>query len=365
MERTQDVMNEQDIQNVASIVPSFGFQSETMDAQANIAAWREAVATLFEVDDLAAGEPGPFRADLQSYAMGPVLFGRSRASGQRFRRTSETMARSGVDHVVVQLYVHGGYEGVAGAQPIRVKAGDICVLDLAQTLETRATAFENFTMVIPRPMIDRRLPQPDVLHGLVLDGNSVLARLLARHFVALFDCAPRMTFDECQAVIDGTISLIVSCLSGEMERRDVALGNVDNLSLIRIRQHIEARLGDAGLTAESVAAHFGLSRSTLYRILAPFGGVAEYIRNRRLHRAFFDLAGTSSKGPRVSEVARRWNLGSEANFSRAFKAAYGVNPKAARAAALLSDPALGATAGANDESPLTRWMRDIGPRAGT
>jgi AraC-like DNA-binding protein len=355
---------EQTMKNVASLVPSFGFRGETMDANANIAAWREAVATLFEVDELAAGEPGPFRADLQSYALGPVLFGLSRASGQRFLRTAETVARSGVDHIVVQLYVKGGYDGVAGALPIRVRPGDICVLDLAQTLETRATAFENFNLVIPRPMIDRRLQQPDALHGLVLPADGVLTRLLARHFAALFDCAPRMTFDECQAVVEGTIALIVACLSGELERRDAALGGADDLSLLRIRQHIEARLGAADLSAESLAAHFGLSRATLYRMFSPLGGVAEYIRGRRLHRAFFDLAATTSKGPRVSEVARRWNLGGEANFSRAFKAAYGVSPKAARAAALLSEPASDAAGDARDASPLTRWMRDIAPRVG-
>lgn len=347
------------------MVPSFGFRGEAMDEQANVAAWREAVATLFEVDELATGEPGPFHADLQSYAMGQVLFGRSCASGQRFRRTAETVARSGIDHIVVQLYVRGGYEGVAGALPISVQPGDICVLDLAQTLETRATAFENFNLVIPRPMIDRRLPQSDALHGLVMCGDGVMARLLARHFIALFDCAPHMTSDECQAVVEGTISLIVACLSGELERRDASQGAADNLSLIRIRQHIEARLGAADLSAESVAAHFGLSRATFYRMFSPLGGVADYIRSRRMHRAFFDLAAATSRGPRIGEVARRWNLGSEANFSRAFKAAYGISPRAARAAALLESPDPGTSGDANGASTLTRWMRDIAPRSGT
>ncbi|MCW2317993.1 AraC-like DNA-binding protein [Rhodoblastus acidophilus] len=345
----------------AQVVPSFGIQGEAMGAEANIAAWREAVATLFEVDELGAGEPGRFHADLQSYVLGPLLFGRSRASGQRFRRTAETVARSGVDHIVVQLYVSGGYEGVAGAAPIRVGPGDICVLDLAQTLETRATAFENFNLVIPRPMIDRRLPQPDALHGLVLPAASALTQLLGRHFAALFDCAPRLTLDQCQAVADGAIALIVACLRGELERRDAVIGGADDLSLLRIRQHIEARLDAADLSAESVAGHFGLSRASLYRLFSPLGGVADYIRSRRLHRAFFDLAAATSRGPRVSEVARRWNLGSEANFSRAFKAAYGVSPRAARA--LLSEraPEDGAAASA---SPLTRWMREIAPRVG-
>ncbi len=276
--------------SVSALLPSFGFTAEQMGADENISAWREAVATLFDVDELASGEPDKFRADLRSYAMGPVLLGLARASGQRFRRTPETIARSGVDHIILQLYVKGGYDGRAADLPIRVRAGDICVLDLAQTLETRATVFENLTLVVPRPMFDAHLIKVEDLHGLVLPGEGALARLMGRHLAALFEYAPRMTLDECQSVVEGTVSFLVACLRGELQRRDADRTGAAEASLFRVRQYIEARLADADLTANSVAAHFGLSRAALYRLFMPVGGVADYIRSRRLHRAFFDLA---------------------------------------------------------------------------
>ena len=58
-----------EFETVSSLLPSFGFSSEQMGTDENIAAWRETTATFFEVDELAAGEPQPFRADLRSYAM--------------------------------------------------------------------------------------------------------------------------------------------------------------------------------------------------------------------------------------------------------------------------------------------------------
>ncbi|NPV23024.1 helix-turn-helix domain-containing protein [Bradyrhizobium aeschynomenes] len=350
---------------VSSLLPSYGFSAEQMDTETNIVAWREATSTFFDVDDLAAGEAVPFRADVLSYALGSVLLGSARASGQRFRRSPETIARSGVDHIILQLYVSGGYEGVAGQRPIRVEAGDLCVLDLAQTLETRATPFENVTMVVPRPMFDSRLLQVDDLHGLVLPRSGAMAPLLARHFGALLDCAPRMSFDECQAVVDGTISLISACLRGELERRDADRSVTADASLLRIRQYIESQLSSPELSADAVALHFGLSRASLYRLFAPIGGIADYIRSRRLHRAFFDLAGSGSRGLRVSEVARRWQLGTDAHFTRLFKAAYGITPSAAREAAMLGLPQLSAAAEADAASPLSRWMRGIAaPRTG-
>lgn len=343
-----------------SQLPSFGFSADRMDTARNIAIWREAVATLFDVDDLAQGEPGPFRADVRSYAMGPVLIGLSRASGQRFRRTAETVARSGVDHIILQLYLKGGFDGVAGTRPVRVGAGDICLFDLAQTLETRAVAFENVTLVVPRPMFGDHLLRVEDLHGLVLPGCGVIARLLAGHLSALIEFAPRMSLHECQSVVEGTVSLIAACLRNEIDKADSAAGATAGPSLIRIRQHIESHLASEELSANSVAAHFGLSRASLYRLFAPAGGIADYIRSRRLHRAFFDLANAEARSVRISEVARRWQLGTDAHFTRSFKAAYGITPRAAREAALLGT---GLQRGHDGDTSATisRWMREIAP----
>lgn len=218
--------SELEARGVGDPVPCFGFQADTMNAEDNAAAWREAVGTLFEVDELAWGEPGPFRADLVSYALGPVVLGATRASGQRFRRTPETIARSGVDHVIVQLYTGGGYDGVAGSRPMQVRAGDICVFDLAQTLETRATAFANVTLVVPRPRMEACLSHPEALHGLVLPSTNVTAALIGRHLQALIELAPAMTLTDCEPVIEGSVGLIAACLRAESERsafRAVAL----------------------------------------------------------------------------------------------------------------------------------------------
>lgn len=345
---------------ISALLPAFGFRADLMEANANVAAWREAVATLFDVDELAADEPGPFRADISSYAMGPVLIGLSRASGQRFRRTAETIARSGVDHIILQLYLRGGFDGIASDRPIRVRAGDICLFDLAQTLETKATAFENVTLVVPRPMFGTHLLRVDDLHGLVLPGSSVVARLLAGHLTALFEFAPRMSLDECQSVVEGTVSLLAACLRNELERSDPDADRAVTAgpSLMRIRQYIEAGLASEELSAGSIAAHFGLSRASLYRLFAPVGGIADYIRSRRLHRAFFDLAGSDARTLRISEVARRWQLGTDAHFTRSFKAAYGITPRAAREAALLG---VHRGTDATSNATISRWMREIAP----
>jgi AraC-like DNA-binding protein len=351
---------EADEKHIGELVASFGFQGAQMAPEQNVAAWREAMAMLFDVSELSWNGDEPFRADLDSFAMGPILFGLARAGSQCFRRTLDTIARSGVDHILVQLYTSGGFAGMAAEHPITVKAGDICAFDLAQTIETRAIAFENLNMVIPRPMLASRLAQPEMLHGLVLSAQSMKTTVLAHHFRALYEYAPRMTYDDAQAVADGSLALVLACLRGELERRGEVVRGAATLSLSRIRQHIEAQLDHPELSAQSVASHFGLSRASLYRLFSPLGGVADYIRSRRLHRAFFDLAILNERNVRISEVARRWCLGSEASFTRAFKAAYGISPRGAREIAILGGrPWQGAADAVGEHHVITRWMREI------
>ena len=343
-----------DLDDVGDIVPNFRFSSADLAPEENIDIWRDAVSTLFEVDEFQSEGGEPFRADLSTYALGPVIFAVARANGQRFRRTLTTIAASGVDHVIIQLYVRGGYDGMAGISPISVRAGDICVLDLAHTLETRATSFKNLTFVVPRPKLVSRIDELDALHGLVVPRDSVMAGLIGRHLETLAEFAPRMRLSDCAAIIDGSIDLLVACLRAEMERRDpaVAGGQVD--IMIRIRQHIDARLSDPDLSIEHLGDRFGLSRTSLYRLFVPHGGITSYIRNRRLHRAFFDLANPDLS---IKEIIRRWQFTSKDSFSRAFKSAYGISPTVARYASHEARPD-GLRLGTGESSVLSHWMRN-------
>lgn len=343
--------------DVGDIVPCFAFSSLDLVPEENARMWREAVSTLFEVDEFQVAADDRFRADMSTYALGPVLFAAARASGQRFRRSLRTIAASGIDHVIIQLYVKGSYEGVAGMGPISVRAGDVCVLDLAHTLETRATAFENLTFVVPRPKLVSRIAKPDALHGLVVPREGVIAGMIGRHLQTLAEFAPRMRMSDCGAIVEGSIDLLAACLRAEIERRDLASGGSTDM-LIRMRQHIDANLADPNLSVEQLRDRFGLSRASLYRLFMPYGGITSYIRSRRLHRAFFDLANPDLS---IKEILRRWQFSSKDSFSRAFKSAYGISPTVARYAGLKAEfDDLRFSAG--ESSILSHWMRNRAAR---
>ncbi len=336
------------------LLPVYAFDGAELPPEQNLAEWRQATALFFDTERLEAFQSQRFVASIRSYRMGPLLYGRASSEGQRFIRNAEVVARGGDDHFLVQLYVRGSYRGRTSAGPIEVRTGDISVLDLADTFETEAEDFDNLNIVVPRPLLASRLPTTSGLHGLVLRREHAMTELLGQHLSALDALAPRLTVGEADDLADASLSFIAAALRRALYGRTRS-GNHELEAALRIRAFVDANLGDPNLDVSAVAAHFGLSRAGLYRLFAPFGRIGEHIRNERLRGAFQDLRAAGGRNARVGAIGRRWGFATEAGFSRAFQARYGVTPRAVRSPDFVPSPEQQA---ANAENQLSRWLRE-------
>lgn len=94
--------------------------------------------------------------------------------------------------------------------------------------------------------------------------------------------------------------------------------------LDRILQCIESHLCDPELGTDFLLRRFHVSRPTLYRMFSPLGGVARYIRERRLQAAWARLR----EAPHCTITFLLYDLGfeSERQFQRAFQTHFGMSP---------------------------------------
>jgi len=102
-------------------------------------------------------------------------------------------------------------------------------------------------------------------------------------------------------------------------------GSEDSFQLAKAIDFIERNLTSRDLTPARVADAVHVSRSALYRMFGPTGGVNRYIVRARLDRAWKVLA-DAARARRVSEVAFDLGFQSEAHFCRVFRRAFGVTP---------------------------------------
>ncbi|WP_457106753.1 AraC-like ligand-binding domain-containing protein [Methylobacterium sp. P5_C11] len=295
--------------------------------------WRDAVAPFWDFT-IRKEDLSDFRGQSRVRHLGTAIVCRARASGLRFVREPALVARMGVDHIVAHMRVSGQSRIAIGGWEQDCAPGDICILDLSRPLSAASTDYEAVTVVLPRPLFGGRESALDALHGAVIRGATPFGRMLSDHLRSLSAHATGFSDPEAAAAAEATAALLGAAALG-LPRDEERGGQLPERAplLLAIRRFIEAELSASDLSAETIGRRFGVSRSALYRLFVPLGGVSGYIRQRRLARAYRDLATGDGRFARIADVAYRWRFESPAHFTQAFRAEFGCAPRDVRAQA--------------------------------
>lgn len=340
-------------------LPVISFARGELSGAECFTAWRDLLSIVFDVDPTHREEDREFDGSMTTYHLGGSLISRTSGSGVRFRRDGATIARSSIDHYLVQIYLDGGYRGVIGRREVEMRSGDVCILDMTQPLATQANDFANITVVIPRESLAPLVKSPDCLHGLILPGTSAAGALLGDHLKSLHRQIPNLTVHEAVEVARGTAGLVAACAGPALDACETTGAELRSALIRRIRRFIEERLASPELDSDLICREFGLSRASLYRLFEPLGGVSNHVRERRLSRALADLVSPQKHRERVTDIAFRWGFGSEASFSRAFRAAYGMSPREAREAAASLHRLANLKHDGTMDRTFRQWMRTL------
>ena len=91
--------------------------------------------------------------------------------------------------------------------------------------------------------------------------------------------------------------------------------------------YIDAHLGNAQLGPDEIADAAHLSRASLYRLLAAEGGIRAVLSKRRLDEALRLMLADNKDERSLKEIAKCCGFGGTSQFSRAFRARFGVPPR--------------------------------------
>ncbi len=314
--------------------------------------WSDLFSPIFEVSLPDRNAREVFHGRLETHHLGGVLLGRCATVTQTFQRNAQVIARSGMDHYLIQLLCAGTSQGSMGKREVDVRPGDICVFDLAQTIHTIDRDIDALTLCLPRELLAPLVAEPDGLHGIVLRGDTPVGAVLANYISSLSRVVTSLSAREAGGIARGTPAFIAGCLGPSMRSIELAQERLEVTRLVAIKRFIESQLASPELDPSRLCETFGLSRPTLYRLFEPMGGVAGYILHRRLARSLADL--TSTRHHRIADIAHRWGFSSEAAFSKAFRAAYGMSPREARSGEWRAGLPV-----ENGTNVLKRWFQDL------
>lgn len=346
---------------MGQMLAAAAFDTTDLPARARYAAWRTLISAVFEPSPAPGQDMGDMRAQARSVHFGQALLVEAAAQAQHFTRSRRLVATEGLDHYLIQVYRRGICEGVYGEVQNRVRPGDIKVIDLARPFHSLNSGFNNITLTIPRSALAPLLAHPDRMHGRVLPHEDPMARVIGRHIQALSDTAADMDPVQAAGIASATVRLVAACLGPNARsceevapQKAAAVGQA-------IRHFIEQNLASPELTPDALARRFNVSRAQLYRLFAVEGGVAAYVRARRLERCFQIMSSPAGATRPIGETGLRFGFGSEAHFSRVFRRTFGITPSEVRAGAIPAP-----TSEQDHQSFISDWMRQLqfGPLGG-
>jgi AraC-like DNA-binding protein len=296
-------------------------------------AWRDYVGRSLDVSVSRAQVAGGFRGDIESWVLGDMVFMDARTDPFVQARSQARISTDNVREFVLHMAIEGIVETLTDRMPRR-SAGQhvpgVLALDMGQPMHMwRPAPARVLAFFLPRAVVEAVVRDPDALHGQVIAFTSPAGRQLARQLrplVAGLHGLPRAAAE--RALRAGAAAILAAFArqqrldgrSDASERRTLR-GDID--------AHVQANLHRQGLTPDSILRNFAIARPTLYRLFEDEGGLAAYIRNRRLRAAANELVDAPTLA--VADIASTLAFGSATDFTRAFRRAYGLAPSEFRA----------------------------------
>jgi AraC-like DNA-binding protein len=328
------------------------FTTEALPARDQFDAWRGWFDGVFDVEaeDSAAG----FVATSTIWTFDEFALSRVKAPALTAIRDTALLRANPIDHWSVTLG-RSRTRGMAGeGLPLDVPPCVPFVASLGSPLVSRRPADERLQLYLPRDGFRELAPLLDAALGQPLD--TPMGRLLGDYLGLLERSLPDIEPADAPRLTNAVRAMVLACLGAAADSPEAAGGQISLTRREKARGFIEGHLRNPRLDAAMLCREIGMSRTQLYRLFQDDGGIARYVRQRRLMRAYADLADQSSAAS-ITLIAASLCFEDASSFSRAFKQEFGLNPRDVRAAAAagLSLPSRPRAAGSGmrAENPAT------------
>ncbi|MEU1043432.1 helix-turn-helix domain-containing protein [Streptomyces sp. NPDC005551] len=301
-------------------------------------AWTERLGRTHAPMELASDRTADYRAQQRLIQLGDVTVWPATFDQLVFRRTAKLIRRSDPEVLHLSLLLRGEAAATWDGRDVAYGAHDFHVNCSSRSYEifTGPDPVSSIGVEIPRALVALPAHRTDGMIGRRISGREGFGALLRQFLVQV--ASDTGSFQPSDAPRLGTVVAdLVTAVAAHGADSDVRLPpeTHSRTLTLRIKAFIRHHLGDHELTPARIAAAHHISRSYLHRLFQAEGvTVASYVRDQRLRNARRDLTDPALRTQPVHAVAARWGFPRAAEFSRAFRTAYGVPPSELRQQAL-------------------------------
>lgn len=289
-------------------------------------AWSEAISSICGPFTTSYGT-GTVDAEIDLHRFGGLTCARVKHNFPELNRTRRDVAHldPGLVYLVLQMVGHCRIE--QGSHDISLGPGELTLLQSGRPCRL---LFQGGSLEIPLHIPLRLIEAGTRVRlpiGTVISGP--LAGLIGAYISTIVSDKQVCNTNEIDAVerslilLLGSVRIAEPALSAPIQKRP-------NGTELRssVKDYLEAQLCDPNLSPEKIARGLGMSVRNLHRLFAKSGTtVMSEVLRMRLARCANDLVRSERDAPSITEICFRWGFNDSANFSRAFKCAFGIPPR--------------------------------------
>ncbi|MFJ9446204.1 helix-turn-helix domain-containing protein [Kitasatospora sp. NPDC101235] len=309
------------------------YRTEDLEPSDRFEYWRNQLSGMSAPFEASTEHAADFRAELRILTLGELRLWGMETPSSTIRRPSRLIRSSDPEFYLLSL----PFTGPAARDDGR---GEWHPQELVLHDSTRPTFLRVSTedprqrirgawLTVPRQALP--IP-PDRIRTLIarrMPGNAGMGALLVQLLTGIAADTGAYRTGDAPRLGTAALDLVSALLAHHLDAEDAVPPESRRRALTqRIRAFIRAHLHEPDLSPGAVAAAHHISVSYLHRL---FEGeeetVAAWIRRQRLERARRDLADPALAATPVHVIAARCGFPRAADFSRAFRGAYGLPPR--------------------------------------
>ena len=308
-------------------MPYLRFSTLNLPTKKQHVAWQTFLGnTLNSNQALESADSSGFPVDIAGYDLGKIIFGRINIGAEDFARGSKQIQADGEDGWLLAYRLSGNFISKSGDRTINASAGDLEIRSMSIPHEGTATQGESIYLYLSGDAFGDMADILDpVSHTLI---NGTMGDMLKDFMLHMDEIGPHLDVDYAKVVSRTAKALIKSCVASAPlkthETSDALAGSI----LSGARRYIASNLSRMDLDTNTIAEEMNVSRRQLYNVFQKYGGIAAYIRRRRLlqcHDAICDI--TDSR--QIQTIAYEAGFSDATQFSRLFRAEFGYAPSEA------------------------------------
>jgi AraC-like DNA-binding protein len=289
--------------------------------------WHEAIASAYFPLDLRFREADRFSGDLTTWRFGDVSISRLTCDALQYLRLPHHFRGAREEEFLVTVPAKAEVSFSQCGRDVKCRPGGFILERSSEPYQfSHAEPADMWVLKVDADALTGRLRAPDRFCTLQFEANNGAGGLfndMLQILPARFD---GMTQEARATVGRQLVDLLV--LAIKADERVLTSGNstVRAAHLARIEAYIRTNLHEFGLGPERIAQACGISTRYLHELFRDTDQtVRGWIRDQRLAACREALADPNNNQT-AAEIAYRWGFGDQTQFSRVFKAHFGVPP---------------------------------------